>query len=69
MSANFVGVSSSKFKVVGSDIAEDTFAFDAGLSLNATGNLSLGVGYNGRFSDDVTENGVMGFGIWKFGGY
>jgi trimeric autotransporter adhesin len=63
---NFAGIAGSNFKIVGSKISRDTFAFDPGVSVDVTDQLRLGLTYHGRFNSDVTEHGVMGRAIFHF---
>jgi trimeric autotransporter adhesin len=66
MKAIFAGVPDSDFKVVGSKISRDTFAFDAGMSFQVTHQLGLGFSYIGRFNADLTDHGLMGKAVFTF---
>jgi outer membrane autotransporter protein len=48
----------SSFDVEGSDVARDSLLVDAGAKVQLSGNLEVGVFYNGWFSSDYTSNAV-----------
>jgi trimeric autotransporter adhesin len=59
--------SGSKFRVIGTDLGEDTLVIDAGASYAVGAASDVSVRYVGRFLDDYDAQSVMGRWTYKFG--
>jgi len=59
--AGFTLAGSDPFTVAGAPIAEDALLVEAAVELDLANNLTLGVGYGGRFGDGTTANQVQGY--------
>ena len=69
INASFAGApSGSNFKVRGTDLGEETFVVDAGVSYALGLNNDLSFRYVGRFLDDYDAQSVMGRWTYKWGG-
>jgi outer membrane autotransporter protein len=60
----FIG--GSPFNIAGAPIAEDAAAVEAGLDLNLTANMILGLAYGGQFGSGLTDQTVRGNFSIKF---
>lgn len=56
----------SPFSIEGVPIARDTLMLGAGLDVNFSPDLSVGLSYSGEIGDDVQDHGVKGNLSWKF---
>ena len=59
--AGFTLAGSNPFTVAGAPIAEDALLVEAGVELDLANNVTIGVGYGGRFGDGTTANQVQGY--------
>ncbi|MEM8590309.1 MAG: autotransporter domain-containing protein [Pseudomonadota bacterium] len=59
--ADFTLAGSDPFTVAGAPIAEDALLVEAAVELDLATNVTLGVGYGGRFGDGTTANQVQGY--------
>lgn len=56
----------SPFSIDGVPIARDTLMLGAGLDVNFSPDLSVGLSYSGEIGDDIQDHGVKGNLSWKF---
>lgn len=54
------------FIVAGAPLAENSLLLEAGLDLNVSTNITIGVSYSGQLADDLTDNAVKGRFSWLF---
>lgn len=54
------------FSIEGVPIARDTLMLGAGLDVNVSADLSVGISYSGEIADEVQDHGVKGNLSWKF---
>ncbi len=60
------GGGSSAFTVAGTPIARDALVAQAGLDLNITDRLTVGLAYDGQIAGNAQDNAVHGSFTWKF---
>lgn len=58
--AHFVGVPSSSFTVIGSDVADDSAVVGAGVTVDIGQTWQLFVDYDGRINEDYDQHAVSG---------
>lgn len=56
----------SPFSIDGVPIARDTLMLSAGVDVNFSPDLSVGISYSGEIGDDIQDHGVKGNLSWKF---
>lgn len=56
----------SPFSIDGVPIARDTLMLGAGLDVNFSPDLTVGLSYSGEIGDDIQDHGVKGNLSWKF---